>query len=709
MNHNSTFVWHKSWFCFDDQIVCLGSDIANNDTGNPTVTTLFQSLLPATSTPTVLNGTSITSFPYATTSAAMGALAADYTNAATTPYEVLQRNTTAHVVRWKPDGRIGYALFHTHALAAAVTNASPLCAVSLPCLVMTQPTNALLWLTVVNPDLNLINNASTPTNVDVTVVGNWSITSGPTNASILSATASATVVRCQTVHGLPVEVLLVPAGKVTPMLVAPSASAIYSGQTLANSTLSGGTATNPYTGVAVAGTFSFTSPGIVPTVGTTNVGVTFYPVDTVYYSNAFTTVSVTVLPVVTGETFQWDADTTIAAAPDGSGTWDAAAPKWLYASNNVAWSDHNVATLGVNTVTNCTVSLASEVTPAGITFNATSGTYTLAGTNSIWTTDHLNLIVSNNAVIAAPITGAGVLTNTVFGSVGGAIDTSIFSTTLSNAITGSGSLTKLGAGTLALTASNSFTGNLNLSNGTVRVNAQLGSGPVSVAPAGTLSGTGTVGGTVAVNGTVAPGNGAVGTLNTGGQIWNGGGAYQFHLSNATNSSGWDVLNISGALDLQSAANNPFTIKLVSLTGGGTPGLLAGFTNTGTYVWTLASVSGGIQNFDPAKFAADTTAFSNAFTGTFAVSTNAGAWLLTYANGIPVPPTVGSPVLGPGSSFSFSFSGPEGQSFHVYSTTNLTSPLSGWNVVTNGVFGPGQIISSETASTNAQKFFRVGSP
>ncbi len=43
-NHNSSFTFKKSNFYFDDIIVCLGSGITNNDTSNPTVTTLFQRL-----------------------------------------------------------------------------------------------------------------------------------------------------------------------------------------------------------------------------------------------------------------------------------------------------------------------------------------------------------------------------------------------------------------------------------------------------------------------------------------------------------------------------------------------------------------------------------------------------------------------------------------------------------------------------------------
>ncbi len=43
-NHNATFTFKKSVFMFDDMIVCLGSNINNDDEAHPTVTTLFQRL-----------------------------------------------------------------------------------------------------------------------------------------------------------------------------------------------------------------------------------------------------------------------------------------------------------------------------------------------------------------------------------------------------------------------------------------------------------------------------------------------------------------------------------------------------------------------------------------------------------------------------------------------------------------------------------------
>ncbi len=69
----------------------------------------------------------------------------------------------------------------------------------------------------------------------------------------------------------------------------PTASAITYGQTLASSTLSGGSA-------AVGGTFTWTTPTIVPSGGTPSESVTFTPTDTTDYSTVAGSVSVTVNP-----------------------------------------------------------------------------------------------------------------------------------------------------------------------------------------------------------------------------------------------------------------------------------------------------------------------------------------------------------------------------------------------------------------------------
>jgi|GEM_PF-662976 len=76
--------------------------------------------------------------------------------------------------------------------------------------------------------------------------------------------------------------------KATPTVTAwPTASAITFGQTLAASTLSGGTA-------SASGTFSWTTPMIVSSGGTPSESVTFTPTDTTDYSTVTGSVSVTV-------------------------------------------------------------------------------------------------------------------------------------------------------------------------------------------------------------------------------------------------------------------------------------------------------------------------------------------------------------------------------------------------------------------------------
>ncbi len=281
-NHNPTFAWRKSWFCFSNLVVCLGSNLTNNDAVNPTITTLFQGLMTNTSVATVLNGAPVTAFPHnstnggaapcwlrdavgtgyyirpgsnvrltraaqtcpdqtasgattttnyavawldhgvapagvgyeyvvfpSTTTNLLAQVAIAYTNSATTPYEVLQQNSTAHVVRWKADNKIGYALFATNALAAAVSNAGPLRTVSRPCLAMSQAdTNGNLWLTIVDPDLHLTNNVSALTNLSVTLSGHWWISAVASNGIVTATTPTNTILRVQTVHGLPVEMLL---------------------------------------------------------------------------------------------------------------------------------------------------------------------------------------------------------------------------------------------------------------------------------------------------------------------------------------------------------------------------------------------------------------------------------------------------------------------------------------------------------------------
>jgi len=78
------------------------------------------------------------------------------------------------------------------------------------------------------------------------------------------------------------------------------------------------------------------------------------------------------------------------------------------------------------------------------------------------------------------------------------------STTFSGVIQDSGSLTKIGTGTLDLTGASTYTGNTNVNHGVLQVDGSITSNTF-VNHGGTLAGTGTINGNVTNSGGVSPG------------------------------------------------------------------------------------------------------------------------------------------------------------------------------------------------------------
>ncbi len=162
-----------------------------------------------------------------------------------------------------------------------------------------------------------------------------------------------------------------------------------------------------------------------------------------------------------------------------------------------------------------------------------------------------------------------------------------------------GGLVKSGAGVLALTATNSYTGPTAVNAGTLLVNGSTNSGSaVTVNSTGTLGGTGTVNGTVGVasGGTINPGlvgtagsTAAVGKLTTGALTLSSGSTAVFDLNS---SSSYDKLVSTGTVTLGSATlainvgTGTFTsgavLDLVSSTG--LSGTFSGITNGSTYTF-----------------------------------------------------------------------------------------------------------------------------
>jgi hypothetical protein len=100
----------------------------------------------------------------------------------------------------------------------------------------------------------------------------------------------------------------------------------------------------------------------------------------------------------------------------------------------------------------------------------------------------------------------------------------------------------------------------------------------------------------------------------------GGSAYRWELNDATGGAGtgWDLLNVTGDLNIEATSGNTFAINLWSLNGT-TPGLAANWNNDTTNTFTIATPSGVVNGFAANKFTLNDANFSNDLAGgTFAI-------------------------------------------------------------------------------------------
>ena len=274
-------------------------------------------------------------------------------------------------------------------------------------------------------------------------------------------------------------------------------------------------------------------------------------------------------------------------------------------------------------------------------------------------------------------------------------------------------ISKTGQGTMVLSGVNTYNGATTVSGGTLQVEGAIGAGAVTVYTTATLAGSGTIGGVVTAQSgaTLAPGGSQIGTLATGAEVWNGGAALAFGLADAVASAGWDRLAITGTLNIQASAASKFVVKLLSLSTTNAPGPVPNFNKFSSYVWTLAAASGGIQNFDPSKFALDTSGFNNDFSGgTFAVEVSGNALALRYAAAPKIAPRFTDITAQMDGSISLSCAGTPGEPYILLTASNLTSPGTWIPSASNYADANGAVSFSDATTTNTQqRFYRLFNP
>ena len=257
------------------------------------------------------------------------------------------------------------------------------------------------------------------------------------------------------------------------------------------------------------------------------------------------------------------------------------------------------------------------------------------------------------------------------------------------AISGSGSVTKSGAGAVTLTGDNSYSAGTTINAGTLLINnttgSGTGSGAVTVNSAGALGGNGAVGGAVTVNagGALAPGASlaSVGTLTINGDL-NFAGNLTIELNKSLSPApSNDVVVVTGALNNTGtgvvtvnnlgpvlAPGDKFQLVSQQLPGGAALQIVGGFA-----AWNNNLASDG--SISVARLA---------LPGINAAAVSGANFILSGTNGGP------------------------GAKFYALSSTNAAAPLNTWvreatnTFDANGLFSVTAAIAPEVL----QKFYVV---
>lgn len=215
-------------------------------------------------------------------------------------------------------------------------------------------------------------------------------------------------------------------------------------------------------------------------------------------------------------------------------------------------------------------------------------------------------------------------------------------------VTLDGGLIKLGAGTLTLSGTNTFTGNTVVSNGTLLITGNNGLSPISVSSGATLGGAGSVAGHVTINngGILAPGTGA------------GPGTLAINNNLALNSNSILKFELGTASDKVTATGNLVLGGFLNVTN------LPGFTNA---TYTLFTYGGTLSGAVPIL-----AAMPPGYVGFINTNTPGQVNLI-----VQFPPPAISNLSLLNGSFIMTALGPTNSSCYILGSTNLFLPRQQW--------------------------------
>ena len=415
---------------------------------------------------------------------------------------------------------------------------------------------------------------TSPSAVPTAGTGNYSVTFTPTDSTgFNSATTTASV----------------EAGKTSPTITAtPAAGAITYGQTLASSSLTGGSAT-------VAGTFAFATPTAAPVVGTANQSVIFTPTDTASYNTVVFNVSVTVNK----------------ATPTISATPNAAAITYGAVLSTATLSSGSASVAGA-------FAYATPGATPGAGTASKSVTFTPTDTSNYNTVTGISVSVTVNKAtptLVAP-TATGLVTGQSLSSStlsGGSATSSASSVAGSFAWTSSATVPSIGTTSYGVTFTPTDTANYNTNTTDVSVTTYGIPTISSVTPTSGASSTSvTITGTYLSNATVTIGGAAAAiATNTATSIsvtvpvaaTLGAGSVSVTTNGGTVSSAFNVLQAPAITSLSSSSvtrGGTLTINGTGLSGatvtiGGTSATISSNTATAIAVTVPSSLSFGSQS------------------------------------------------------------------------------------------------------------------